>query len=448
MKKLVLGMSGLLLAANLAGAQSVLKELDNAPKLAVMAPLNINVPIAPMVSLAPLPPMPPLPKSMESWTAGDRQDDNDDPGKSKTFSKSFSVDAGDKLNLSNKYGGIIIKTWDKREVKVDVDIKAYSKDADDAQRLLDETTVESGKTGDQISFKTNIGSRDGRYGRSERNGKTIWRREVKVNYVVYMPSSMALTVNNQYGGLSIADFSGALYAKIQYGAFSAGNLGSTNNYVNVQYGKTDISNMNKGVIKQQYGAALNIGTVGTLELDAQYVPVNITTIKGDAVIKQQYGKGLSIGTVNNLELNAQYTNVNLTTVNGNANIKQQYNSITIGSVNKLNINAQYTTVKLGTLKGDGSFDLNYNKLSVENVLAGCKNLTVNSNYTSISFGFASNYNADFEVRTNYGGFNSGNNVQSKLVNESGSSKRYNGKIGNGGTGNLNIRTNYGAVSLN
>lgn len=442
MRKLVWGMSGLLLAANFAGAQSVVKELNDAPRLAVMAPIQVDLNVGPIVALPPLPPLPPMDRE------GNRQDDAEDPGKSKTFSKTFSVDAGDKLSLNNRYGGITIKTWDKREVKVDIDIKAYSKDADDAQRLLDETTIDAGKSGDQISFKTNIGSRDGRYGSSVKNGKVIWRREVKINYVVYMPASMALTVTNQYGGLSMTDFSGALSVKLQYGSFTAGNLASTNNYVNVQYGQTDIANMNKGVIKQQYGASLKLGTIGTLDLDAQYVGVTIATIKGDAVIKQQYGKGLNIGTVNNLELNAQYTNVNVTAVNGNANIRQQYNNITIGSVNKLNINGQYTTVKVGTLKGDGNFDLGYNKLIVDSVLPGCKNLTVNSNYTGVTLGFASNYNGDFEVRSNYGSFKPGDNVSSKLVSESGSSKHYAGKIGNGGNGNVSIRTNYGGISFN
>ena len=68
--------------------------------------------------------------------------------------------------------------------------------------------------------------------------------------------------------------------------------------------------------------------------------------------------------------------------------------------------------------------------------------------SGVSLGFASNYSGDFEVRANYGGFNPGNNVSSKLVSESGSSKHYAGKIGNGGNGNVTIRTNYGGISFN
>ena len=75
---------------------------------------------------------------------------------------------------------------------------------------------------------------------------------------------------------------------------------------------------------------LYIGTVGTLDLKAQYAGVNIGTIKGNALVKQQYGQGLNVGSVSNLDLDAQYVNVNVGTVHGNANVKQQYNDISIG----------------------------------------------------------------------------------------------------------------------
>ncbi|RZK14233.1 MAG: hypothetical protein EOO86_18965, partial [Pedobacter sp.] len=48
-----------------------------------------------------------------------------DAERSKAFSKTFSVDNSDKVNLNNQYGSIIVKTWDRKEVKVDIDIKAF-----------------------------------------------------------------------------------------------------------------------------------------------------------------------------------------------------------------------------------------------------------------------------------------------------------------------------------
>ena len=110
-----------------------------------------------------------------------------DAERTKTFSKTFSVDNSDKISLNNQYGTMSIKTWDRKEVKVDVEIKAYSNSDKDVQKLIDEVSIDANKSGDLVSVKTNMGDRDGNYGRKLRNGVTTWRREIKVNYVVYMP---------------------------------------------------------------------------------------------------------------------------------------------------------------------------------------------------------------------------------------------------------------------
>ncbi|MET0570796.1 MAG: hypothetical protein ABWZ79_05185, partial [Pedobacter agri] len=120
-----------------------------------------------------------------------------DAERSKSFSKTFNVDNSDKVNLNNQYGSITIKTWDRKEVKVDIDIKAFSNSDNDVQKLLDGVNIDAKKNGDVVTIKTNLADRGGRWGRGVRNGVTTWRREVKINYVVYMPSANPLSVLQQ-----------------------------------------------------------------------------------------------------------------------------------------------------------------------------------------------------------------------------------------------------------
>ena len=375
---------------------------------------------------------------------------NDDANmRSKTFSKSFGVDQSDKISLSNQYGSIQIKVWDRREIQVDVDIKSYSNSDQDAQKLLDEVSIEASKSGDQISFKTKMDRENGNWGSGSRNGKK-WRREVRINYVVNMPAANALTLSQNYGSVTMGDLSGALYAKVQYGNFNAQNLSNTNNYVSVQYGNCNIQSLNGAVIKQQYGSAVTIGTVNTLDLNAQYAGVKITTIKGNANIKQQYGSGVTIGSVDNLTLNAQYANINVSTIKGNANIDQQYNNLSIGSVGKLNLKSQYTSVTVGALNGDGNFDMEYNKLSISEISNACKTLSVDGQYVVISLGFSNNYNADLDVHTNYASFKYADRVTARLLNDTkdySSTKDYSGKIGNGSGATVKIKSDYGSVTI-
>ena len=239
-----------------------------------------------------------------------------DAERSKSFSKSFSVDNSDKINLNNQYGSIVIKTWDKKEVKVDIDIKAYSNSDSDAQKLIDGVSIDATKTGDVVSIKTNFADRGSNnfMGRVVRNGVTK-RRELKISYVIYMPAVNPLTVMQQYGNVNMDDFSGPTSLKVQYGSLTAGNLSNTNNYINVQYGKCTIQDLNAAVVKHSYNGPVTIGSVGTLELSAEYVAVNVNTIRKSADIKVEYGGGLTVGNIGgNLLLNTEYAKVDINSV--------------------------------------------------------------------------------------------------------------------------------------
>jgi len=432
MKNLTGGIVSLLLLASIANAQSVNIESAITTEVAVNVSHNTNIEAIEPVSFT------------QNGSEGD-----DDPMRSKTFSKTFAVDNSDRIVLGNQYGSIQVKTWDRKEIKVDVDIKAYSNNDADVQKLLDNITIEAGKSGDQIIFKTKMEQKNGNWGNGSRNGRR-WRREVKVNYVVYMPAANSLTVSQNYGDVNMGDLNGPLYVKVQYGNFTAQSLSNTNNYISVQYGQTNVQAVNKAVVKQQYGSGLTIGTANTLDIDAQYTAVNVTNIKGNAIIRQQYGSGLTVGSVENLDLDVQYANVNINTIKGNAKIRQQYNNIAISTVGSLDLNAQYTSASIGTLRGDGKFDMQYNKLSIDEVTNGCKVLTVDGAYLGIAINFNNSFNADFDVHTSYASFNYGNRVSARIIDggdRDSTTKNYTGKIGNGGGARVKISSDYGSVSF-
>jgi hypothetical protein len=371
-----------------------------------------------------------------------------DAERSKSFSKSFNVDNNDKINLNNQYGSITIKTWDKKEVRVDVDIKAYSSSDNDAQKLIDGVSIDATKNGDVVTFRTNMGDRNGRYGRGVKNGVTTWRREVKVNYVVYMPAVNPLTVSQEYGNVELGNFAGPTSLKVEYGNLVAGSLSNVNNYINVQYGKCDIQDLNAAVVKHEYNGPVTIGAVGTLQLDAEYVAVNINTIRKSADIKVQYGKGLTIGTIGgNLLLNAEYAKANINTVKGNTVAKQAYGDLNIASAGKIAVKAEYSNVTLGTLNGDANINMDYNRLNVSEITPACKNFTFGGEYVSVGLGFADRYNGNFNVSTSYAGFKYGSNVTSSLVSKDDETKKYTGKIGSGGAANVSIKTEYGSVTF-
>lgn len=420
--------------------------------LAIVSQLNTRA-----MAVQELPQLPELPQqptmAMNTKTNAITQEQQyDGPTKTKSFSKTFALDNSDKVSLANKYGSILIKTWDKNEVKVDVSISAFSNTEADAQKLLDEITIDAGKSGDVVNVHTVQKNRNGNFGTRIKNGRITWRREIKVIYTVYMPATNAISASQQYGNIDLGDFSAPTSFKVQYGNLTAGVLSNSNNYVNVQYGKSTITEVNRAVIKHQYGGGITINRAGSLDLDVQYAQATISTVKGNVSAKIQYGNGLNIGSADNLTLDAQYVKVKVDALNGNATIKQQYGNLNLGAVGKLNLQTQYTGVTLGRLNGDAMIDMDYDRLNISGVTNNCKILSIKGSYTNISVDFGNGYNARLDVQTDYASLKAGGNVLAKNTRDENdrsysSKKNYVGKVGNGGSNIVKITSDYGAVNL-
>ncbi len=358
----------LTLAAITATAAAIAQQTPVVPTLAAM----------PVQQLAPLTPMPDV--DMPAVSEAALQDNAADDGLSKTFSKSFSLSGSDKININNQFGSITIKTWDRKEVKADVTINAYSNDADEQQKLLNGVRIDAEKSGDQVSFKTDFTTnRNGNWGNGTRNGRK-WRREVKVHYVVYMPAANALNVTQQYGNVEIPAFAGPINARVQYGNFNAERLSNSSNNINVQYGKMDVQDLNNGNLKQQYGGGITLGTARNINVNAQYSNVNIEKVLGEAVLNVQYNK-VRIGQVAEsskvLNINVQYGGVDVgfsDNYKGHMDVRTTYGSFKFGS----GVSAK--------IEGDNEDRPGLSKSYTGNIGGGGNGqVTVNSAYGSVTF---------------------------------------------------------------
>lgn len=311
--------------------------------------------------------------------ASTTQDNAADEGITKTFSKTFSAAASDQLSINNQFGSIMVKTWDRKEVKADVTISAYSNNADEQQKLLNDTRILADKSGDQIAFKTEMSTnRNGNWGNGTRNGKK-WRREVRVNYTLYVPVTIAMNISQQYGNVELGSFAGPVNAKVQYGNFSAQKLSNSSNNLNVQYGKMTVQDLNKGNLKQQYGGGITLGTAKDINVSAQYANLNIERLLGDATMSVQYNK-VNIGQVaassKVLTISAQYAGVDVgfsDSYKGKMDVRTSYGSFKFGAGVSAKIdgddedNGSFTKSYTGNIGGGGSSQVRVNS-SYESVI--------------------------------------------------------------------------------
>jgi hypothetical protein len=245
----------------------------------------------------------------------DNGQQGDDGGLVKNYSKSYPVDANDALVINNRYGNVIVNTWDKSEIKVDVTIRVTADDQDQAQKMLDNVSISDAKDGSTVAFRTNIGEHKSRGWFSMFDSDNDASNKMEINYTVFMPAKNELVIDNRYGGIVLPDLDGKVTINSAYGNFSAKSL-SSQSAIRVKYGTTKIENLGTAALDVSF-STLDIGSVDKLELNISYGngPAKIGKIRETGSINIKYGDGLQIADIQknmkSLAINSSYTDVRL-----------------------------------------------------------------------------------------------------------------------------------------
>ncbi len=163
--------------------------------------------------------------------------------KNKAYTKSYSISSSDNISIENKFGETRLEIWSNNEVKVEVQIKVKASSEAKAQQLLDDITIEDGKGGNGVYFKTKIDHND----RGDKRGNT----EMEINYLVHLPANNPLHLDAQFGKAFVPDYKGPVDITSKFGELTAGNLANVKE-LDVQFGKANIESINNGNIKVGY----------------------------------------------------------------------------------------------------------------------------------------------------------------------------------------------------
>lgn len=251
--------------------------------------------------------------------------------KIKNYSKSYSVDRDDKIQIENKFGKVTVNTWNKNEVKVDIQIKADADDDDAAQKLLDRVSIGDSKSNSVVSFKTTIDNDDNNNWGTWINGGRGHVRKIEVNYTIYMPAKTSIDITNKYGSTELPDLTGKVVINNSYGSLLAKGLSNPDNTITVKYGSARIDNIVGSDVNVAYGN-LVIGESDKLNADISYGSAKIGKIRTSGSINAKFS-----GTVQVADVDKNVKSLSVTT---------NYSSVKIGLGN--NPNADFdVTVKYG-----------------------------------------------------------------------------------------------------
>jgi hypothetical protein len=189
----------------------------------------------------------------------------DNVEKKRTISKSYTVGPDDRLSIENSFGNIVVTTWDKNEIQVDIEIGVHANSDDRAQRMMDQINVTDHQGDKEIGFKTEIGN----MGKGKDNGGED-NRKFYVDYKVSMPSRNPLRIENSFGKINIPDFAGNASLTSKFGELTTGKIPNAR-IIHVEFGKAEIGDLNNADVVFKFNSKSTIaGISGNSKVDVQF----------------------------------------------------------------------------------------------------------------------------------------------------------------------------------
>jgi hypothetical protein len=235
--------------------------------------------------------------------------------KQKEFNKTYPLHNNQGVSVTNKFGKVEVQSWNQKEVKVAVTIIARAGNDTSAQNILDAITIES-KDGNPVTFTTHIEAKNfnNASGTSYRRTKPD-RRQMEINYVVYLPESNKLNITNKFGN-----------------TFVPNRKGSTN--INQSFGDLTLGDLpNADSITQRFGQ-LTAGTLSNAAIRAAHCYVNIKALSGSINAEFDFCKQTQLGLTNELKkLDADFSfskNIAITVppaIDARFNIETRYSKV-------------------------------------------------------------------------------------------------------------------------
>jgi hypothetical protein len=328
----------------------------------------------------------------------------------KEFHKEYT--AGTKtLEISNKYGDVVIQSWDKDQIVIDVKITVDMSNRDRAQSFLDKIDVQFSEGTNVISAKTVIEDNFNFSGWGD-------SKRFRIDYNIKMPVGTDLLLSNKYGNTDIDELHGLMDLDIKYGNITAGKLTRGNikplSQLNLAYGKGTIDETGWLNLTERYVGSMEIAKSQAILLDSKYSKIMLG--ETSSMVGESKYDNIKIETIKNLVLQNGYTEVN------------------IGELTKkLNYSGSY-----------GSF-------SIDRIPAGFESLDVETHYMGVKLGIEESASYKLEAKVTYGGlkYDEDNFKNQRRIVEN-NSHEVSGTVGKdeNPSSRVNVLASYGNVKLN
>jgi hypothetical protein len=218
----------------------------------------------------------------------------------RTFQKTVPLASGQRLEVENKFGDVLVRTQPKGEVSINATIKASADDAAEAKSVAEKIVIDVRQSGAVLTVRTEYPQEH-----------TLRNLSFSVSYDIVMPEAAPLTVHNSFGGVVVTDLKANAAITNSHGKLVFKDGRGTHRLEN-SFGPIEVERNSGDVSVVDSNASVRAADItGSLDLRNRF----------GAVLVRKVSSTVTIGNANG--------SVELTEAGGNANVTNSFGAITV-----------------------------------------------------------------------------------------------------------------------
>ncbi len=269
------------------------------------------------------------------WTlASSVYADENDTKVTKTINEEFLLPKNGHVEITNKYGQIVIIDSDNSYVTVRIEVIAYGKDRKAANKIMERVDFDFDQTSQYLSLETVLDRKSGAF-------KELWnsigdysktllsKNKLEINYEVAVPKTASISLNNKFGDIFISDRKKAVDIIVSHGNLRVNSINATSN-ITVSYGTAQIKHVNNGRLKFK-SAEVTINSGDAIDIRSSSSEINI--IKGGEIeLNSRSDKRVEVGEVARLSGEMTFSKLKVDKLTKNIDINLNYSDIQVNHI--------------------------------------------------------------------------------------------------------------------
>ncbi len=251
----------------------------------------------------------------------------------KDFNESFNLSAGNKVEIANKYGEVIIRTWQEDRVRIQAKVTANGRNQETVNKTMNRVDIQMRKIGQVVTVSTEIARGGGTFnellGDVEDYSKAFFgNQKLTVDMEVWLPENIDLTIDNKYGDIYLGSLLGEVDITLAHGDLT-GNRVEGRLEMEHSFGKSNFDFVNRGRFTLR-GAEITIDEGTSFSFQSSSSEINLYNIHYVKIDSRN--DKIKAGNVNEIVGMGRFTDLEAERITRNVDLKFEFGEIWLSQI--------------------------------------------------------------------------------------------------------------------